>query len=138
MDGQPPPEVIAAFGARGELVRLAGGFHGRAWRCGDVGLKPLDLPLESLDWHAALLERLDGRSDFRVAPLLRTEEGQLTDGGWIAWRFEPGRRPVREWSRVIEAGRRFHRAVADVPRPQFLDRRVDWWSTGDRGGLRRA
>lgn len=29
-------------------------------------------------------------------------------------------------------GRAFHRALADVPRPMFLDRREDCWAVGDR------
>lgn len=131
--GVPPSnQVLRAFGAVGEPEPLAGGFNGRAWRCGGVGLKPVDLPTESLEWQADLLDRLDGREEFRVAPLLRTTTGDLVCKGWLAWRFEPGDHPVQQWDAVLDAGARFHAAVADEPRPDFLDRRNDWWARGDR------
>jgi uncharacterized protein (TIGR02569 family) len=39
---------------------------------------------------------------------------------------------AERWVDVIEAGERFHEAVADVPRPAFLDARLNPWSIGDR------
>jgi hypothetical protein len=60
-------EVLRAFGATGESELLAGGFHRRGWRCGSVGLKPVDLPADSLHWQADLLDRVDGRDDICVA-----------------------------------------------------------------------
>lgn len=132
MTAPPPPEVLRAYGVSGEPVHLPRGFRGRTWRVGDVGLKPVDLAPESLDWHGRLLERLDGREDFRVAPLLRTRTGEWSHDGWLAWRFEPGHHPERAWERIVATGELFHAALADEPRPAFLDGREDWWATGDR------
>ncbi|WP_454083576.1 hypothetical protein [Georgenia sp. Marseille-Q6866] len=59
MDRPPPPGVLDAFGATTPPEPLPGGQH-RAWRSGDVVLKPLDVPGDELRWRAAVLADLDG------------------------------------------------------------------------------
>jgi uncharacterized protein (TIGR02569 family) len=39
---------------------------------------------------------------------------------------------VNRWREVVVVGETFHLAVHDVPRPSFLDRRVDPWAIADR------
>lgn len=128
---RPEPAVLAAFAARGEPQPLPGGQR-TAWRFGDVVLKPLDTEPTILEWQESLLRRLDGRDDFRVAPPRRSLAGELVVGGWTAWRFEPGRHALARWPDIIRLARRFTDAVADLPRPAFLDHRQDPWAIADR------
>lgn len=54
--------------------------------------------------------------------------------GWAAHVLVPGRDadPVTEIDRILDASDAFHTAVADLPRPTFLDERRDPWAFGDR------
>lgn len=128
---RPPSDVVAAFGGAGEALPLSGGRQ-TVWRVGPVVLKPLDSDPEALAWQETLLTGLDGRADFRVAPPLRSRRHELVVDGWTAWRFEPGRQVPGRWLDIIAVGRDFHRAVEDVPRPSWLDRRADPWAVADR------
>lgn len=127
----PPPAVLLAFGLLGDPVRLPGGQE-RSWRVGHAVLKPLDLSREALVWQADVLARLSGRSDLRVSAPLRTGDGRLVAHGWTAWRYEPGVHVPRRWADIVDAGRRLHTALANEPRPAFLDQRDDRWAVADR------
>jgi uncharacterized protein (TIGR02569 family) len=115
----------------GEAVALSGGQR-TAWRVGPLVLKAADADAETLAWQEDVLTPLVGRADFRVAPPVRSATGALVVDGWTGWRFEPGRHVVGRWLDIIAVGADFHSAVADVPRPAFLDRRRDPWAVADR------
>ena len=52
---------------------------------------------------------------------------------WVAGASAPQLGPTPErWGRALEGGRAFHRSVAGLRRPAFLDRRDSWWSRADR------
>lgn len=121
---QPPPQVVAAFGASSPLEPLAGG-QGTAWRSGDLVLKPLDTSAEELEWQGRLFDSLDC-DGFRVSRL------RGIHAGWCAWEYVDGEHREQAWPEVIAAGERFHAAIADRPRPPFLDRRTHHWAVGDR------
>jgi uncharacterized protein (TIGR02569 family) len=97
-----------------------------------VVLKPLDSDPETLAWQEGLFTGLDGRADFRVAPPVRSRDGELIVGGWTAWRFEPGEHETGRWLDIIAVGRDFHRAVNEVTRPVWFDGRADPWAVADR------
>lgn len=127
----PPAHVVRAFSGDGDhLIALSGG-QGGAWRAGSVVLKSLDMPVDALRWQADALRDIRPNG-FRVAAPLRTCNGDLVCGGWIAWPYLDGQHETQRWADVIEVGQRFHAAVADVARPAFLDRRTDNWAAGDR------
>jgi uncharacterized protein (TIGR02569 family) len=129
---EPPPRVLAAFG-RTRLVEPLAGGEGRAWKAGDLVLKPLESSssLEELTWQGALLDSLtpDG---FRVARLRRARDGSAVVDGWHAWELVEGEHRERAWPDIIAVGERFHAALAGVSRTSFLDRRTDPWAIGDR------
>ena len=121
---RPPPHVLEAFGA-GDSEPLAGG-EGTSWRCGDVVLKPMQTRTrEELEWQGRLFASCEPVG-VRV-PKLRG----LHDG-WCAWEYLEGAHRQAAWPEVIAAGRLLHEAIADVPRPAFLDDRGDPWAVGDR------
>jgi uncharacterized protein (TIGR02569 family) len=123
---EPPPPILAALGVTDPPERLAGGEE-RAWRCGDLVLKPRpwSMSAEELEWQGALLDALRPVG-FRVARL----RGSV--GDWTAWERIEGEHREAAWPDVIAAGECFHAAIADVPRPAFIDRRTDHWAVGDR------
>jgi uncharacterized protein (TIGR02569 family) len=125
MADPPPPHVLAAFGVA-EAARLPGG-RGLSWRAGDLVLKPLDWAPRELAYQAETLAALqvDG---FRVAPPLPQAVDGWTAAPYLEGEHEPGR-----WHDIIAVGRRFHAALAGLPRPDALLReRDDPWATGDR------
>jgi uncharacterized protein (TIGR02569 family) len=130
--GPPPPHVLRAFGV-GAAARPLPGGQGLSWVAGGLVLKPEAGPV--YEWLAGLLAEVvvDG---VRVASPVCTSEGAWLCGGWSATRWVEGREPERPststWIAVVEAGRALHRALADVPRPDCLDRRTHRWALGDR------
>lgn len=115
---RPAEDVLEAFEARGELEPLAGGT-GRAWRCGDLVLKPLDADVA---WQHDVLARVV-ESGFRV----ERPQPEVVDG-WTAWSYVPGAHEPRRWREIVAVGERFHAALPDV-RPPRVD---NAWETGDR------
>ncbi len=142
----PPGEVLRAFGAVGEPVRLAGG-KGGTWRAGDVVLKPSEGD-DEVRWRAEVLARLgaaEGReaaghgaagageaAGFRVARAVRAADGDWVAHGWEATRFVAGVPDQRRADEVVRTGAAFHAALAGVARPSFLDTRADPWANGER------
>jgi len=126
----PPGTVLAAFGVEHDPVLLPGG-QGGTWRAGHLVLKPVDFPAETL-WRADVLDGLPDSPEFRIARPARTRDGAWAAQGWEASSFVAGEPDVSRQDDVLRAGIAFHAAIADRPRPAFLDRRDDPWSYGDR------
>lgn len=127
---RPPETVLAAFGITDDPVLLAGG-KGRTWSAGQLALKPVEFLAETL-WRAEVLQNLPGSADFRVARPVRTDDGAWVADGWEASRLVEGEPDVRRQDDVVRTGIAFHAAIADLPRPAFLDLRDNPWSYGDR------
>lgn len=126
----PPAAVLAAFGARGDAVRLPGG-QGRTWRAGQIVVKPGGLTAEA-EWVAEVLSTVEETPRFRVARPVRAVDGNWVVQGWQAWRLTPGTPDPRRWDEVLLAGQAFHEALAGLDRPAFLEGRDDPWTYGDR------
>ncbi|MEV4876704.1 aminoglycoside phosphotransferase [Streptomyces cyaneofuscatus] len=128
----PPRSVLDAFGLRGIPEPLAGG-QGRSVRVGAAVLKPAEGAEGESEWAASVLERLPRGAGFRVPRPLRSAEGDAVVEGWTAAEFVDGRPgPGRRWPGVVAAGRAFHAALREQPRPGFLDRRTHPWAVADR------
>jgi uncharacterized protein (TIGR02569 family) len=125
----PPAHVLAAFGVD-DATPLAGGQE-TSWRAGHLVIKPLDHEPDALEWLAGLYERLVF-DRLRVASPIRALDGSLIVDGWTGWTFVAGTHAQRRWPEIIDAGETFHRALANLERPPFLDRRSDVWAIGDR------
>ena len=130
----PSQDVLDAFRVAGVPVVLPGG-EGRSVQVGDVVFKPADPDPESTAWLAETMAAV-GEDGFRVARPLRTVSGAWSFGGWTASRHvagvEPDHRAELRWLDIVAAGRAFHRSLERLSRPGFLDRRSNWWATGDR------
>jgi uncharacterized protein (TIGR02569 family) len=133
MDDREPPNsaALTAFGVAGlPLERLVGG-RGRTWRAGDIVLRPHD-GAEETDWRADVLMTLEHTSAFRCPRPVATGSGSWRSGPWEAWEWLPGHADESRVTDVIAAGTAFHRAIAHLGRPVFLDRSDDAWSRADR------
>ena len=84
------------------------------------------------EWRAGVLSALPESPAFRAARPVRTQDGQWTAHGWEASELLSGQTDVSRQDEVLTAGVAFHEAVADLPRPDFLDSRDDPWAYGDR------
>jgi uncharacterized protein (TIGR02569 family) len=124
----PTPAACAAFRASGEPKPLSGG-EGRAWRVGDLVLKPCSDPEEWI-WLATTLPSVP-QEGFRLALPVAAADGSWVADGWCAQPLVPGDHAER-WGAVIATGERFHEATAGLARPAFLDARTNPWSWGDR------
>ncbi|MEV6495553.1 phosphotransferase, partial [Actinoplanes sp. NPDC051633] len=127
---RPPVEVLDAFGVGLEPRRLAGG-KGGTWQAGNVVLKPAEGEAEAV-WRAVVLSELPDSENFRVARPVRAGDGSWVVAGWEATRWVEGQPDPRRVDEVVRAGEAFHRAIAALPRPFFIDLRDDPWSYGDR------
>jgi uncharacterized protein (TIGR02569 family) len=116
---RPAQDVLDAFGARGEPEPLAGGT-GRAWRVGELILKPLDADVA---WQHEVLATVE-ENGFRV----ERPRVEIVDG-WTAWTYVEGRHERGRWREIIAAGERFHAALPDL-RPPARDDNA--WDIGDR------
>ncbi|MEU8678705.1 aminoglycoside phosphotransferase [Streptomyces sp. NPDC048560] len=131
-DAVPPRYVLDAFGVKGTPVPLAGG-QGRSALVGGFVFKPAEGAEEEAEWAASLFEELAPGSGFRVPLPLRAADGRSLVDGWTAGEFltgEPG--PQGHWTGVLGAGRAFHAALRQAPRPDFLARRTHPWAVADR------
>ncbi|MDI3406978.1 TIGR02569 family protein [Streptomyces cavernicola] len=129
---QEPPSlaVLAAFGSEGPARPLPGG-QGGTWCADGIVLKRTGLRTETA-WRANTLNALPKSNEFRIAPPVRSMDGTWTAGGWEAWRLVPGTADERRVDDVVRAGLAFHAALAELPRPAFLDERDDPWTRADR------
>ena len=128
--GSPPKDVLAAFGVSGTPIALKGG-QGSAWRADHVVIKRADTSEEILAWQARALANVPPDS-VRVGRPERSIGGDFIVGGWSASVFCLGRHEPRRWFDIIAVGRRLHRALSQVARPDFLLSRADSWAVADR------
>jgi len=126
----PPPHVLAAFGVSAPPARLPGG-RGRTWTAAGTVLKPVDDPAEGAA-IADIVARLPDGAGYRVARPIRASDGRWTVDGWSAWTKLDGEHRSTRWRELLDAAERFHEALADVERPEFIARRQDRWRIADR------
>jgi len=132
----PTPGAVRAFGVRERSLRRLQGGQGHAWTDGRLVLKPVGCVPEhtwKCEVYAAWTAHDDVRVPEPVMPRGGDETGWTADG-WGAHVLVPGQdlELPREIERVKAAGDAFHAEVRDLPRPDFLDARVDPWAFGDR------
>lgn len=83
-------------------------------------------------WRADVLNDLPISEHFRVPRPVRSRSGEWGAFGWEASELLVGATDVRRQDEVLVAAAAFHKAVAGLPRPEFIDARQDPWADGDR------
>ncbi len=112
------------------LTQLPGG-QGTSWRAGDLVLKPADQTPGELRWLAGVYSSVD-EDGFRIARQQTATGGRVAVAGWSATQWVPGQHAERRWADIIGVGERYHAALRELPRPDFLDGRDNPWATGDK------
>ena len=114
--------------------RPAPGGQGSSWIVADLVLKPGSGVAHQ--WLAEVLQDPVAEGGVRVVAPVATRDGAWEAEGWTATRFVEGSPPdysdASTWVSLVQAARAFHRAVAHLPRPGFLDVRDDYWALADR------
>ncbi|KAA1424074.1 TIGR02569 family protein [Nocardioides antri] len=131
----PACRTRRAFGVDEDALRRLPGGMGFNWTDGRLVLKPVGFRPEH-DWVCEVYDGWDAaevRVPQPVAPHGSSDGGWSVDG-WGAHVFVPGRDLdlTTELGLVREASDAFHHHLRDVPRPAFLDDRIDPWEYGDR------
>lgn len=131
---RPSKAVLAEFRVPAEhreaLCNLPGG-RGLTWRAGDTVLRPSAGDGETL-WKANVLAQLPHTRAFRTPRPITAASGAWTVDSWEAWNWLPGHTDETRVTDVLTAGASFHRAIAHLERPDFLDRVDDPWARSDR------
>lgn len=129
----PTAEAIRSLGLRADELRPLPGGAGHVWTDGRLVVKPVGCVPEH-DWVCQVYA--DWASDeVRVPEPVHARRGESwSTDGWGAHVFLAGRDAdlLAELGLVKQAGAAFHRAVAGLPRPPFMDHRDDPWAYGDR------
>ena len=126
----PPAQVLAAFGAVGPVMPLAGG-RGTAWRAGDIVVKPAEGSELMLAWQSKALTEI-GDDRLRLALPRASRYEAFVVEGWSASTFCVGAHDQRRWLDVIAAGGVLHSRLADIACPDVVLARDDPWSIADR------
>lgn len=132
----PTPAAAAAFGVRRDELRPLAGGHGYTWSDGRLVLKPVGYRPEH-DWVCEVYAGWTSdavRVPEPVRPSGVVDPTGWSVDGWAAHVHLAGRDadPLGDLDRIRAASVAFHAALADVPRPAFLDVRNDPWALGDR------
>lgn len=127
--GGPPEPVLQVFGIADSPVRLTGG-RGNTWATSSVVLKPVDDVAEA-SWIADLASRVEPRG-FRLARPIAALDGRWIVDRWSAWTRIAGEHSITRWPELLTASAAFHATVANVPKPEFIERRADRWRIADR------
>ena len=133
-NGSPPPtEVLGAFGVAGaEPTQLLGG-EGKAWRAGDLVLKPEREPDAVVAWLASSVEAVADTAEFRMSRHVAAGDGRWVVDGWVAIGWLDGAHDTGRWDDRLAASRAFHAAIADVALPPAeLPWAETWWRMADK------
>ncbi|WP_406245990.1 hypothetical protein ACI7YT_13195 [Microbacterium sp. M] len=128
---RPSDAVLTAFGASDAPLEHLPGGRGLAWRAGAIVLRPSEADGE-VQWKADVLAGLEHTAAFRAPRPILGRSGNWSVDRWEAWQWLPGAADESRVSDVLRAGDGFHRALAGLTRPGFLDVADDPWSCADR------
>lgn len=129
MAESPPLSVLQAFRAEVRPVAFAMG-RGRTWAADEIVLKAVDDEGEAA-WIADLAASVTQRG-FRLARPMPARDGSWVVDGWSAWTRVVGEHSTTRWPELLRAAAALHEAISAVPKPAWIDRRMDRWRVADR------
>jgi hypothetical protein len=127
----PERPVLDAFGVSGPLKKLQGG-KGSAWLADGLVLKPRDLLPQELEWLDTRARERSHGWPLRLSLPVRSQVGNLIEGGWVAYGYLPGEHTSGRWREKASVALAFSGLFTGEPRPPFLDERDHAWAEADR------
>ncbi|MBU0613191.1 hypothetical protein KKB10_04190 [Patescibacteria group bacterium] len=125
----PNQDILSAFGTSGEPILLPGG-EGTCYRVGDIVLKPTKDVIEA-SWITEINNNL-ASDKFRVPKSIRAKNGAWNFDGWSASEFLQGKHRPGNYAEAIEVSMMFHKALADIPKPDWFNKKTDVFTMSDR------
>jgi uncharacterized protein (TIGR02569 family) len=127
---RPTADTTRAFASAAEPTLLAGG-QGTTWRSGGIVLKPAAGD-EQDAWIAEVFEGLPTFAEVRIARPIRASDGSWVHDGFVAWTVVEGDHAPRvRYEEKLQASAVYHRALASVARPPFLEQPASSWGAAD-------
>lgn len=129
----PTAKAVRSLGIDADELRRLPGGAGHVWTDGRLVVKPVGCVPEH-DWVCEVYAGWVSGAVRVPEPVQATGSASWSVDGWGAHVFLVGRDTdlLAELEVVKEAGAAFHRAVAALERPEFMDHRDDPWAYGDR------
>lgn len=128
MNKAPAKDVIKAFGGKSEAINLPGG-EGSSYRVDDIVLKPVYSKDQTV-WNANILSNIR-ENGFRVSRPIKSINGTWTYKGWHAFKFQEGEEVRGNWNKKIEVSKKFHEALREIQKPDFIGNRNNPWESAD-------
>jgi uncharacterized protein (TIGR02569 family) len=129
-----PETVLSAFDVYSPPKALEGGSMGDTYLADGLVLKkcwPDAVGERETAWIQGICDSIQ-QEGFRVPAPVRSKAGTWLVEGWAASRFISGAHDLKRIEDALPASRAFHRALAGVAKPDFLEERMDAWSVADR------
>lgn len=126
---KPGKAILEAFGVMGEPVLLPGG-EGACYRVENIVFKPTKDAIET-SWIAVINNDLSSHK-FRVPKPIQAKDGTWVFNGWAASTFEQGEYRPGYYAEAIELCKDFHRALVDIQKPDWFDKKTDVFALSDR------
>lgn len=125
----PNQNILNVFGVSGEPILLPGG-EGTCYRVGNVVFKPTNDTVKS-SWIAEINNNL--KSDkFRVPKSIHSKSGTWVFDGWTASEFLEGQHRRGQYAEAIKLSKVFHKALANIPKPEWFDKKTDVFAIADK------
>lgn len=124
----PPPDVLEVFG----LVDPPQRTHSSdVWRVGAGIVKRVRHHREA-EWMSELVSESVLPASFRLARPIRARDGRWVVDGWTASEWLEGEANGSAWAEIMAAGTDFHRWLAHLDRPAWLEDMDNPWRQADR------
>ena len=125
----PNQDILNAFGISGKPILLPGG-ESTCYRVENVVFKTTKNAGET-SWIAEINNNLDSNK-FRVPKSIRAKDGSWVFDGWTASEFLQGEHRPGHYAEAIEVSKVFHKALTDIPKPNWFDQKTDVFAMSDR------
>ena len=125
----PSEKILFEFGIEDFPVLLEGG-EGTAYQAGGFVFKPVE-SIEEANWRAELMNSIidDG---FRVPHPVKSKNNKWIESGWCVYTFLEGKEVTNRWEEKINVSRKFHKSLANVAKPDFIDKASHAWAIADK------
>lgn len=129
LKNNPTDDVLNAFGTNATPVLLAGGQN-TSYLCGNTVIKPEENE-SKVNWISQTFSELK-IDEIRIPQPIKANSGKWIYNGWNAHAFIEGETTKSRWHEKIKICRKFHQAIENLEKPDFIGKRTNPWEVADR------